>query len=86
MISPGHLRRDRPRRDSDRAPGHAHARVLRAVDRRCAVTAEELVEESFEFLLAREPNTSILSEFDLKGINKYFSGYEQEMQRKFQPK
>jgi hypothetical protein len=51
-----------------------------------AVTAEELVEESFEFLLAREPNTSILSEFDLQGINKYFSGYEREMQRKFQPK
>ena len=50
-----------------------------------AVTAEKLVEESFAFLLAREPNTSILSEFDLKDITKYFSGYEQEMQKKFQP-
>jgi len=49
-----------------------------------AVTAEELVEESFEYLLAREPNTSILHEFDLKVITKYFSGYEQEMQSKLQ--
>jgi hypothetical protein len=50
-----------------------------------AVTAEELVEKSFEYLLAREPNTSILSEFDLKSITKYFSGYEQEIKRKLQP-
>jgi hypothetical protein len=49
-----------------------------------AVTAEELVEESFEFLLAREPNTSILSEFDLTVISRYFPGYDQEMKRKFQ--
>lgn len=36
-----------------------------------AVPAEELVNASFEFLLAREPNTSILSEFDLRVISKY---------------
>ena len=48
-----------------------------------AVTAEELVEESFEFMLAREPNTSILSEFDLKEISRYFPAYEQEMKNKF---
>ena len=44
---------------------------------------EELVEKSFEFLLAREPNTSILSEFNLKVISKYFSGYEREIKSKF---
>jgi adenosine deaminase len=48
-----------------------------------AVTAKELVEETFAFLLARESNTSILPEFDLKVIKKYLSGYEREMQRKF---
>ena len=49
-----------------------------------SVPAEKLVEESFAFLLAREPNTSILQEFDLRVIKKYFSGYEREMQNKFQ--
>ncbi len=48
-----------------------------------AVTAEELIEESFEFLLAREPNTSILTQFDLPAISGYFPDFEQEMKRKF---
>ena len=51
-----------------------------------AVTADELVEESFAFLLVRESNTSILSEFDLKVIETYFPGYEREMQGKFIPR
>jgi len=51
-----------------------------------AVPVKELVEESFAFLLARESNTSILSEFDLKVIETYFPGYEQEMQKKFRTK
>lgn len=37
---------------------------------------ETLVEKSFEFLLEREPNTSILSRFDLPVINRYFPEYE----------
>jgi hypothetical protein len=40
------------------------------------VTPEKLVEKSFEFLLARESNTSILRSFDLPVIQKYFSEYE----------
>jgi hypothetical protein len=48
-----------------------------------AVTAEELVEESFKFLLAHEPNTSILSAFDLTSISSYFPAFEQEMKKKF---
>ena len=48
-----------------------------------AVPAEKLVEESFAFLLAREPNTSILSEFDLAVISNYFPGYEQAMRNKW---
>ena len=49
-----------------------------------AVPAEKLVEESFVFLLAREPNTSIFSEFDLAVISHYFPEYVQEMKRKFE--
>lgn len=40
------------------------------------VPAEKLVEKSFEFLLEREPNTSILGEFDLPKIQRYFPEYE----------
>ncbi len=35
-----------------------------------------LVEKSFEFLLEREPNTSILRRFDLSVISQYFPDYE----------
>jgi hypothetical protein len=37
---------------------------------------EILVEKSFEFLLEREPNTSILRTFDLPVIQRYFPEYE----------
>ena len=40
------------------------------------VSAEVLVEKSFEFLLEREPNTSILSSFELPVIGHYFPDYE----------
>ena len=40
------------------------------------VTAEMLVKRSFEFLLERESNTSILSTFDLPVIGQYFPEYE----------
>lgn len=40
------------------------------------VTPEVLVERSFEFLLEREGNTSILSSFDLPVIGRYFPEYE----------
>jgi len=42
-----------------------------------AVPPETLVEKSFEFLLERESNTSILSSFDLSVIRRYFPEYEQ---------
>ena len=38
--------------------------------------AEALVAKSFEFLLEREPNTSILGRFDLPLISRYFPEYE----------
>lgn len=43
------------------------------------ITPKELVERSFEFLLARESPSSILGEFDLKQINQYFPEYETEI-------
>ena len=41
----------------------------------------DLVRRSFEFLLAREPNTSILREFDLSTIERYFPEYPAEIRR-----
>jgi hypothetical protein len=41
---------------------------------------ERLLERSFEFLLRREPNTSILPSFDLPTINRYFPSYEADIQ------
>ena len=40
-----------------------------------------LVRRSFEFLLAREPNTSILREFALSTIERYYPEYAQEIRR-----
>jgi hypothetical protein len=40
------------------------------------VTPKVLVEKSFEFLLERESNTSILSSFELPVISRYFPEYE----------
>ena len=40
------------------------------------LSAEELIRRSFEFLLEREPNTSILRGFDLPLIGTYFPEYE----------
>jgi hypothetical protein len=39
-------------------------------------SAETLIEKSFEFLLERESNTSILRSFDLPTIQRYFPEYE----------
>jgi hypothetical protein len=40
------------------------------------VPPAELVRKSFEFLLARESNTSILRRFELPVIGRYFPEYE----------
>ncbi|PPR28026.1 MAG: hypothetical protein CFH31_01226 [Alphaproteobacteria bacterium MarineAlpha9_Bin1] len=40
------------------------------------VTKKELLDFSFKFLLDREPNTSILSSFELTVISQYFPEYE----------
>ena len=40
---------------------------------------EELVERSFEFLLLREPPSSILRRFELSTIQRYFPDYDREI-------
>lgn len=69
--------------DSDRRTEH-HVRVRDTDLRRFASgrSAEELLRESFEFLLSREPNTSILKSFDLQIITQYFPEYEQAIKSK----
>ncbi|MGI6456836.1 MAG: hypothetical protein ACOX5R_14615 [bacterium] len=42
---------------------------------------DELVIRSFEFLLAREPKTSILRKFNLQVIEDYFPDYPEKAQR-----
>ena len=45
------------------------------------VTKTQLLEFSFNFFLDREPNTSILSSFDINVISRYFSDYRDEVRR-----
>lgn len=43
------------------------------------ISTVELVKKSFEFLLERESNNSILRRFDLSVIGRYFPEYEREI-------
>ena len=45
------------------------------------ISKKKLLEYSFQFLLEREPNTSILSFFELNIISKYFPEYENEIKK-----
>jgi hypothetical protein len=46
------------------------------------VEAEEVVRESFQFLLERESAASILPEFSLDQIGRYFPEFFQELPRR----
>ena len=46
------------------------------------VSAEQLLEASFRFLLEREPKESILSRFDLPVIERYFPDYPVKIREK----
>jgi hypothetical protein len=45
------------------------------------ITTFELIKKSFEFLLSRESNKSILRHFDLCVISQYFPEYEREIMK-----
>jgi hypothetical protein len=58
----------------------AYARAKLAQGFGCGhVAPEKLVRASFEFLLEREPATSILREFSPDIISQYFPGYPAEI-------
>jgi hypothetical protein len=66
----------------DGSETHHRVRLSRADLTRLAPGASDpvsLVEASFAFLLEREPNSSILREFDLTVIARYFPDYEREI-------
>jgi hypothetical protein len=74
--------RCRVRLTDDRGTGDHLVRVARAdLDRLApgATDPDDLVRRSFEFLLEREPRTSILREFDLPVIARYFPEYDREI-------
>ena len=48
------------------------------------ISKKKLLEYSFEFLLQRESNTSILSFFDLQIISKYFPEYEDHIKNRIE--
>ena len=48
-------------------------------------TPEELVRASFTFLLEREPRESIMRQFELPIIGRFFGDYRDEMQRRLAP-
>lgn len=48
------------------------------------VSPQTLIEKSFEFLLEREPNSSILLRFDLPLIQRYFPEYEKTLTKKLE--
>ena len=67
---------------NDRETTTHRVRVSRAERERYGTEdVAELVKRSFEFLLAREPNTSILREFDLSTIERYFPEYARDVRR-----
>ena len=46
------------------------------------VDEEVIVRETFDFLLEREPATSILPEFSLEDVSRYFPDFPEELQRR----
>jgi len=46
------------------------------------VDEELIVRETFDFLLEREPATSILPEFSLEDVSRYFPEFPEELQRR----
>ena len=83
MISVHELEEDRFRVDVEGSAPTSHE-VIVSDEYHQRLTAGhiskvQLVERSFQFLLEREPNTSILPRFDLPVIGHYFPDYERVM-------
>jgi UDP-glucose 4-epimerase len=68
----------------DRSTTSHHVTVKQAYAQQLTkgkISTVDLVKQSFAFLLQREPNTSILRNFDLSVIAHYFPDYEQIIQQ-----
>ena len=50
-----------------------------------AAHVTRLVEETFDFLLEREPKESILRTFDLSVVSRYFPDYDHEIRSRLAP-
>ena len=46
---------------------------------------QRLIEETFDFLLEREPKESILRSFDLTVVSRYFPEFEHEIRSRLAP-
>lgn len=46
-------------------------------------TPEDLIRRSFAFLLEREGSSSILAEFEISDIGRYFAGFDEAARRGF---
>jgi hypothetical protein len=47
------------------------------------VSPQQTIEAAFEFLLEREPASSIMSQFDCSVIRRYFPEVDRELPKKF---
>ena len=70
--------------------GRHEVTVTRDHAERLAVARDEagvvrLVEETFDFLLDREPRSSILATFDLTVVGRYFPEFETEISARLAP-
>ncbi|HEV8697908.1 MAG TPA: hypothetical protein VGQ89_09460 [Candidatus Limnocylindrales bacterium] len=50
-----------------------------------ATHVQRLVEETFDFLLEREPKESILRTFDLSVVSQYFPDFDHEIRSRLAP-
>jgi hypothetical protein len=50
-----------------------------------AAHVKRLVEETFDFLLEREPKESILQTFDLSVVSQYFPDFDHEIRSRLAP-
>ena len=86
MITIHHLSGDEYEVNVSDSTATTHRVTLQETDRKRLggedISAEQVIEESFRFLLEREPNTSILGSFELPVIEKYFPEYRREIRKR----
>lgn len=69
--------------DADATEHHVEATRETLADLAPGASPEELVRESFVYLLEREPRDSIMRAFELSIIARFFGDYPDEMGRRF---